>query len=249
MRALKACGGALVMSHTNLAEITGPEGPRHTEEIAAFLESVLPNIYFAMFDVQQAINQEKQPRHCAIRLKAPPDLELLATVGRGRLDDSRQFTIAGIVRAVSRHRAHLGATWRESNEELAEHINQVRRNAEVVSQAKTFTGHLPQVPTLAVMQELLRPLFLDTTLRIDRHDGGDIHHAILSIVYCDYALLDGKWEDLHSRMRRRFSKLGTAIRTATVFSGRRQGVEQFLSALEDSRSPQVVDSGVLDTRQ
>lgn len=248
LRALKACGGALVVSHTNLAELTGPEDPRHAEEAAAFFESALPNIYFAMFDVQRAIDQEKQTRDTRIRLKAPPDLELLRTVGRERSDDFQAFTIANIIRLIAKHRHKVGATWHESNQELADHINQVRRNPKTVRQAKKFSGHPPNVPTLAVMQELLRPVMLDEALRIDRNDAGDIHHAILSIVYCDFALLDGKWEDLHERMKRRFAQLGVSIRTATVFSARRQGVERFFQALEGAVSPVRVRDGVADTR-
>jgi hypothetical protein len=99
------------------------------------------------------------------------------------------------------------------------------------------------------MQELLRPLFLDKTLNVDRNDAGDIHHAILSIVYCDYTLLDGKWEDMHERMKRRFAELGIAIRTATVLSARRQGVERFLDALEGARNSAAVGDGVPDTRK
>jgi len=249
VHALKACGGALVVSHTNLAEITGPEDPRHAEEIAAFLESVLPNIYFAMFDVEQAINQEKQKRDIGMRLRAPPDLELLKTVARERPNDFQPFTIANIVRVVARHRDRLGSTWHESNQELADHINKVRLDSHTVSQAKNFTGHPVHVPTIAVMQELLRPLFLDKTLAIDRNDAGDIHHAILSIVYCDFTLLDGKWEDLHERMKRRFSELGVTIRTATVFSARRHGVERFFETLEGCLGPGVVEEGWADTRQ
>lgn len=249
VRALKATGGALVVSHTNLAEVTGPADPRHADETAAFFESVLPNIYFAMFDVQQAINQEKQPRDTNIRLKAPPDMELLLTVGRERPNDFQPFTIANIVRVIAKHRDRLGATWHESNQELADHINNVRLNAQTVDQAKNFTAHPVHVPTLAVMQELMRPLFLDKTLRVDRNDAGDVHHAVLSIVYCDYTLLDGKWEDLHARMKRRFAELGLAIRTATVFSARRQGVKRFLEELEGAQEPAAVRDGVPDTRR
>jgi hypothetical protein len=150
--ALKASGGALVVSHTNLAELTGPADPRHADEAAAFFEAALPNIYFAMFNVQQAINQEKLPRDTGIRLKAPPDVELLMTVGRERPDDFRPFTIANIIKVIAKHRDRLGATWHESNQELADHINQVRRNLETVRQAKNFSGHPAHVPTLAVMQ-------------------------------------------------------------------------------------------------
>lgn len=232
LRALKGCDGTLVVSHVNLAEVTGPDDPRHAEEAAAFLEAVLPNIYFAMFDVQKAIDQEKRPRDTGIRLPAPPDIELLLTAGRERPDDFRPFTIARLVKVVAAHRDRLGVEWRKSNQNLADHINQIRANPTTVKQARRFTGHPSSVPTLAVMQELLRPVFLDKTLSMDRNDAGDIHHAIISIAYCDYALLDKKWEALHERMVRRFAELALPIRVAKVFSKRRQGVEWFLKELE-----------------
>lgn len=72
------------------------------------------------------------------------------------------------------------------------------------------------MPTLSIMQELLRPLYLDPTMVVDRNDAGDVQHAVLSIAYCDYALPDGKWEDLHRRMKRRFVELGHKIPTAAV---------------------------------
>lgn len=233
LSALKASGGSLVISHVNLAEITGPTDPKHAGEIAAFLEAVLPNIYFAMFDIEKAINQEKVPRDISIRLRAPPDIDLLLEVARQRPDDFQPFTIAGVIKVIAEHRDKLNATWTDSNRELADHINNVRSNAETVKQAQNFKGHLRYVPTLAVMQELLRPIFLDKTLAIGPNDAGDIHHAITSIIYCDYVLLDGKWEELYGRMVRRFSELGLEIRIAKVFSERRQGLELFLKELKN----------------
>jgi hypothetical protein len=56
---------------------------------------------------------------------------------------------------IAMHRGRLGATWHESNRELADHINRVRLNPQAVNEAKNFAGHLEHVPTLAVMQELL----------------------------------------------------------------------------------------------
>jgi hypothetical protein len=233
LSAIKASGGSLVISHVNLAEITGPTDPEHAGEIATFLEAVLPNIYFAMFDVEKAIDQEKVPRDISIRLRAAPDIDLLLEVARQRPDDFQPFTIAGVIKVVTEHRDKLNATWTDSNRELADHINNVRYNAETVKQVQNFKGHPRHVPTLAVMQELLRPVFLDKRLAIGSNDAGDIHHAITSITYCDYVLLDGKWEDLYGRMVRRFSELDLKIRVAKVFSERRQGLELFLKELEN----------------
>lgn len=243
LRALKGSGGVLVVSHVNLVEVTGPDDTRHAEEVAAFFESVLPNIYFAMFDVQQAIDQEKCPRDTRIRLPAPPDVELLLRVSRERPDDFRPFTIARLIKAVAAHRDRLGVEWHESNQRLADHINEVRANPTTLEQAVKFTGHPSNVPTLAVLQELLRSLFLDKMLIVGRNDAGDIHHAIISIAYCDYVLLDGKWEALHERMVRRFTELRFPINVAKVFSKRRQGVELFLKELEGRQVDNAASQG------
>jgi hypothetical protein len=78
---------------------------------------------------------------------------------------------------IAKHRGQVGAIWRESSQELADHINRERLNPQTVKGAKNFTGHPEHVPTLAVMQELLRPLFLDKGLSVGRNDAGDIQHA------------------------------------------------------------------------
>lgn len=233
LSALKASEGSLVISHVNLAEITGPTDPKHAGEIATFLEAILPNIYFAMFDIEKAIDQEKVPRDISIRLRAAPDIDLLLEVARQRPDDFQPFTIAGVIKVIAEHRDKLNATWIDGNRELADHINVVRSNEETVKQAQNFKGHPLHVPTLAVMQELLRPIFLDKTLAIGPNDAGDIRHAITSITYCDYVLLDGKWEELYRRMVRRFSELDLQIRLAKVFSERHHGLELFLKELEN----------------
>jgi len=221
LRALKRSGGALVVSHLNLAEVAGPSDPRHAEEAAAFLEGVLPNMYFAMFDIQSAMDQEGRRRDVRVRLPAPPDVELLREVGKQWPDDFQPFTIAPVIKVIVAHRDELGAVWRESNQRIADQINQVRADPKTVEQARDFKEHPINLPTRAVMQELLRTTFLDQSLRIGQNDGGDVQHAISSIAYCDYVLLDKKWEDLHERMVRRFVELGTPIRLAKVFSKRR----------------------------
>lgn len=233
LTALKFSGGVLVISHVNLAEITGASDPTHANDIAIFLESVLPNIYFAMFDIEKSIEQEKVPRDISLRLRAVPDIDILFEVARQRPDDFQPFTIANAIKVIAEQRDTLRTTWQESNQALADHINNVRSNENTVKQAKSFKNHPAHIPTIAVMQELLRPIFLDKSLTIDINDAGDIHHAITSITYCDYVLLDGKWEDNYVRMIRRFSELKFNIHLAKVFSKRRQGLETFLYELEN----------------
>jgi hypothetical protein len=103
------------------------------------------------------------------------------------------------------------------------------------------------VPTLAVFQELIRPVYLDKRLKLSPNDGGDIQHAIMAIAYCDFVLLDGKWKEMHERMKKRFKKLGVTIPTAQVFSGGLGGIEEFLNALETTNFDSI-RSGI-ETRQ
>lgn len=230
--ALKASGGSLVISHANLAELTGPTDVKQIDQVADFLESVLPNIFFALFNVEPAIQLENLPRDLSVRLMLPPDIDLLKEVGRQRPDDFQRFSIRNTVRIIAANREELGATWRTSNQNLADRINQVRQDSTFVRKARVFTSHPIGVPTLAVFQELLRPIYLDPTMAIKPSDGGDMQHAVLSISYCDFVLLDGKWEHFHTQMKQRFADLKISIPTAKVFSDRRNGVDRFISALE-----------------
>lgn len=148
-----------------------------------------------------------------------------------RLTDFEPFTIARLIRVVAAHRERLQAEWNESNQTVADHINKVRRDPDTAKMVTRFANH-SQLPTVAVMQELLRPIFMDQSLPIGKNDAADIHHAITSIAYCDYVLLDGKWADLHERMVRRFGQFKVTIPIAQVFSKRRNGVEVFLKTLE-----------------
>ena len=230
---IKTRGGTLVVSHANLAELAGPEDPRHIEAAAAFLENVLPNIYFALFDIQKAIDQERRPRDVAQRLPAPADVELLLAVAERRPDDLQPFTIATLVNLIGSRRHKLRNPWQQSNLKLANHINRVRQDVKARKDAAGFKAHAVHIPTLAVLQELFRPLFLDANLSFDANDAGDAHHAVISIAHCDFCLLDGKWEDMHRRMVRRVKQLNLPIRVARVYSARNFGVKRFLQDLED----------------
>ena len=231
--ALKNAGGCLVLSYVNIVELAGPDDLRHAEDAANFLESVLPNTYFAMFDLSKSIKQEMRQGQAHIRLPAPPDLGLLAEVARQRPDDSRLFTIAGLIRIVAQNRDLLLSKWKHSNMELAKHVNSVRANAKTVKEARSFKCHNPSLPTYSILQELLRPLFLDPAQRFDDSDAGDVHHAITSLAHCDYVLLDRRWEAFRNRMVDHFVKLRLSIHVAEVFSKQRDGVARFIARLEN----------------
>lgn len=231
IKLLKASKGTLVFSDNNLTEISGINDLEHVSRVANFLEELLPNIYFANFSIDNYIAQENKSNG-GVRLPAIPDVELLREVARLRKNDEHIFSIKELIENIGFHRDRLISTWTEINQEFADCINNMRLESQFLNQAKNFKSHPQNLPTLAVMQEMLRQIFLDKKHFISRNDAADIKHAIISIAYCDYVLLDKKWEDVHGRMLKRFNTLGLNMHVAKVFSERRQGVELFLNELE-----------------
>lgn len=228
---LKASKGALVFSDNNLTEISGIDDLEHVARIANFLEELLPNIYFANFSIDNYIDQENRAEG-DVRLPAIPDIQLLLEVARLRPIGDGIFSIKSLIENIGFHRERLNTTWIEVNQEFADRINHIRLDPHFSKQAKNFKNHPEKLPTLAIMQEMLRQIFLDKNLSIGVNDAADIKHAIISIAYCDYVLLDKKWEDIHGRMIKRFNKLELNMHVAKVFSKRRQGIELFLNELE-----------------
>ena len=78
---------------------------------------------------------------------------------------------------------------------------------------------------------LAATFFPDLKRAITPNDAIDFLHAAIPVTYCDVVLLDGATADLVERARRKLN--GTGIRMATVFPGRRDGVERFLALLEE----------------
>lgn len=98
--------------------------------------------------------------------------------------------------------------------------------------AENFQPRPDRPPTLTIMGELLRPYILDAKATFTPNDAADYQHAILASAYCDFILLDGRWQHFLSVAARRIKALQLPFKTAECFSDRRDGVERFLVALE-----------------
>ena len=234
--ALHAARGTLFLSHQNFVEFVGPEDASHATQAEHFLDRVLPNIYFAQLDLKKAIAQEQDPRAKGLKLIPPPDLELLKILALQRPADPKPFTIKGLLTEVAANRARLGKTFTETNQAIVDKVIEQRRNTEFVKKAKTFKPGEDHARTLVVMGELLRGVILDPTMPFTPQDASDYQHAILSTCYCDYVLLDGKWQAMVRATAQRIATMGLSFKTARCFSERRGGLEEFLVELE-ARAP------------
>jgi len=57
-----------------------------------------------------------------------------------------------------------------------------------------------------------------------RHHAMDVSHAIVSVAYCDYVLLDGHWAFQVEQARKRIRDGGATFHMAEVFSEKENGM-------------------------
>ncbi len=233
VHALHDAGGTLVLTYLSLAEFVVVEDERHAERAGAFLDEVLPNIYFSKFDLDEAINQEVNPkaRHCKLA-PPPPDIDLLRMAALANPGIPQPFSVKMLFTEVATNRNCLEPKFNAMNRRVAARLSELRNDPNFVEEAGKSKPDESIPRTLLVMREILRNLFLDPNTPITENDAADIQHAILSTAYCDYVLLDGRWEHMIQQMKQRILKLKQSITVARCFSERRNGLENFLLALE-----------------
>jgi hypothetical protein len=143
----------------------------------------------------------------------------------------------------------LQAALDESAQKISSAIRTQRVNPIFVARAKSFKPDTKQIFVSSLLGELMRGLFLDQKSGFTENDSNDLMHSILGSIYCDYALLDGRWQGAIEMMEKRMQKHHFSIRHAKVFSARNQGIEEFLLGLEviaRIRSIQKRDASAID---
>jgi hypothetical protein len=80
---------------------------------------------------------------------------------------------------------------------------------------------------------MLRTLLVDKRMKITRNHAIDLLHAVVPVAYCDLVLLDKHWETQVDRVRQRFVAARMRVPMAKVFSARRNGLDRFLTELEE----------------
>jgi hypothetical protein len=82
------------------------------------------------------------------------------------------------------------------------------------------------------VRELVGSLLLDRDRVITSNDAMDLMHAAVPIAYCDFVLLDSKWQHRVAIIRDRLLEHSIPLKPAEVFSGKRGDLERFLDRLE-----------------
>lgn len=231
--ALRHAGGTLLLSHLTFAEFAAVEDSATCDRGEAFLSKVLPNVYFAEFNIDKARQQEDAQPPLAVRpkLAPPPDPQMMRAFAV-RYSLSLPFAMTGFIAEVHQNRGRMETLVRDVNSRIADKLVAQRTDAAFVSAARNTPVDNGRQPTTLVMGELMRDFVLDSTSSISANDAMDLQHATVSLAYCDYVLLDGKFADKARRMKERISRANMSMRLAACYSKRDAGLQRFLSSLE-----------------
>lgn len=218
---LRRSGGTLCISGLNVAETCRMEDPRHAHNIDRFLRDVGQQVYCA--DVL-ATFQSEQPYTGT--LKAPPADQDLA---REMLEPT-EFCIPGTFGRSWMHRKKVAPDFDYINAKVASRFAEFRETTEYRERARIARPNR-QIPWIhIIVSELMRPAILNLHEGIAENDTPDLQHAVMGLMHCDLVVLDGKWADRAASLRKRLGERGSHL--AWCFSGRGNGCENFLRALE-----------------
>lgn len=229
---LSRAGGTLLMSHMNFAEFAAVEDAGTCDRGEAFLSRVFPNIYFSEFNIDKAIQQEEAQSLLVIkqRLAPPSDPQMLRAFAHRYPVTSP--AMQGFIAEVHQHRVFMKAKMDGVNSRIAARLLAQRSDPSFVKAARSTPIDNGRVATKLVFGELMRDFVLDNTSSVEPNDAMDMQHATVSLAYCDFVLLDGKFADKVRRMKDRMAGANMAMPIAACYSKRDNGVDQFLSSLE-----------------
>lgn len=224
--------GTFVLSHTNLAEFTGPIDPRNSEAAERFLERLMPNVYLTDFDLEKAKAFENQAKYAGERMWPSADLPMLKFVTERSITAGTGLTLMGVIILSYLYRERISAAFAKANQNILAKLNTQRADPAFVEKARRSVPDTSRPKTKMVMGELMRDWMLDSTATITANDIIDWQHSILPVSCCDYVLLDGKWEQRVQEMKRRTVRQGLNFKFAKCYSKRNDGLNRFLNDIE-----------------
>ncbi len=228
-------GGTLAVSWINLGEFARVADPESVRKAEAFLESLLPHLFFLDSDPFSVIERENQVLSGSARILPHADQDLLAEVMKLKPPGASPITVVGLLDGF------YGSTLVGRGEALADtfigriialreqYTDDQRFRASVRAAAKA--GEIPWA-TRFVLRELIARLLADAAKKLTRNDAFDWFHTVVPLAYGHAILLDGHWARQAEIVARALAKGGSKAPVAAVFSAKGDGVERFLREVE-----------------
>lgn len=234
---LKSRGGTLALTWLNLIEFSKVTDNNQAFKADALLDKILPHVSFLNPNFFSVINEEDKLQHGGEPTAPHADLVTLKYFAK---HNSMKANTLELLPKQNLFRLVQATGTANRFEKFADLIIcQIERLRSECAKNKEFFRAVKRVPkgqpiqrgTRFIARELIGSLLRDKNVQIDRHHAVDVCHAIVSVAYCDFALLDGHWTTQVERARKRIMAGGLSFPIARVFSERANGITKFLQEL------------------
>lgn len=230
--ALMAKRGTILLSEVSLYEFVVASDSKHCIGAEAFLERVLPNIFFTDFDLRRILERERKESDNARRFWPPADLTQLKFFVERAQTANLGFTMHGLIQTLHTNRSSLLPSFDRLKQQLLDGLENARGDFAYVRKARNVQPSNDRTRTFVIIGELMRGFNLDPNAPIAKNDAIDLLHAAMPINCCDYVLLDNAWAERVEKMKQRIVKSSMNMPLAKCFSQRNSGIEAFLKDLE-----------------
>lgn len=232
VKALMSKNGTLLLSAISFAEFSEASDPRHCTDTERFLERLLPNIFLTDSALDKVLERELNEPNNVKRFWPSADLPQLKLFAEREQSAPLGFTMQGFVMLAHTHRVQLSEATKSTVQMVRDGLENARSDSSYVAKARNLLPNDKRPRTHVIFGELLRGFNLDSQACITENDVIDMFHAVTSVNWCDYVLLDGPWMERVEKMKQRIAKTSISMPIAKCFTYRNNGVEAFLMDLE-----------------
>ena len=230
--AIRRANASLMVSWMTIAEFSLLTDMRHAKAADAMFRELFLHLFFfecEPFTVMANENAMSDGKHAG---PAHGDTELLISILEHAFTGQEPFEMASIISGdAAFHRPkhdEVGMRGRKAFEAVQQRQKD-HPNARKI--AANILQKLPQrgTATMALLVALMKPLYD----QLPKHnDVIDLLHAIVPCASAEFVVLDGRWASAVEQATKRIRKAGHMAPVAKVFSPRRNGISDFLTALE-----------------
>lgn len=232
-QSVKSRGGTWMFAPVTVAEFARFTDGRHTTLADELLRSVLPNIYLshpeAADDWGKSVFREDVDRPMPAA-----DVRNMDFFSRkfAQTEDAAQ-ALDGLFAMLHEHREKMADVLDEVADRFIRTIEANRKDSAFRAAAKAARPDGMRSRLKIISGALMREWVLDLNSAVSRNDALDFIHAVSAVNYCDLIMLDGGWERRVNALRQSISESGIPMTVAECFSLRQDGIERFLTALEN----------------
>jgi len=231
--AIRHANASLMISWMTISEFSLLTDMRHAKAADAMFHQLFLHLFFFECEPYTVMANENAMSDGKHEGPAHGDTGLLIGMLQHAFAGQEPFEMASIISGnAAAHRPKHDEVGMRGRKAFAAVQQRLKDDPNARKIAAKMLQELPQrgTATMALLVALMKPLYDD---RLPKHnDIIDLLHAIVPCASAEFVVLDGRWASAVEQATKRIRKAGHMAPVAKVFSPRRNGIADFLAALE-----------------